>query len=58
MSATAWTVNTNKPCGYCGNYHDGMCPRVEEIEYHNDGTVKRVKLRDPLMLPPYAAGRG
>lgn len=34
-------------CPYCGNMHtDGaMCPRVKAIEYHPDGTVKRVELR-------------
>ena len=32
-------------CPYCGAYHEGMCPRVEELEYYPDGTLKRVRLR-------------
>ena len=29
-------------CGHCGNFHQGTCPRIKEIEYWPDGTVKRV----------------
>lgn len=34
-------------CRYCGKWHtgNGMCPQVKEIEYHPNGTVKRVVLR-------------
>lgn len=32
-------------CPYCGFSHQGVCPRVEEMEYHPDGTLKRVKFR-------------
>jgi len=34
-------------CRYCGPHimHSGMCPKIEEIEYYQNGTVKRVKLR-------------
>ena len=43
------STTLNAPvCCYCGfqNAHMGYtCPRIEEIEYHPDGTVKRVKLR-------------
>ena len=35
------------PCSYCGAYHQGVCPRVESIEYHGDGSIKRVTLRPP-----------
>ena len=35
-------------CPYCdGNHHKEKCPRVEEIEYHPDQSIKRVKLREP-----------
>lgn len=35
-------------CRYCSGpykavFHDGVCPRVSAIEYHPDGTVKRVE---------------
>ena len=33
-------------CPYCGGYHMGMCPMIEEIEYYPNGMVKRVKLRE------------
>ena len=32
-------------CRYCGACHvEVMCPRIAEIEYHPNGTVKRVRL--------------
>ena len=35
-------------CRYCdGTHHTEKCPRVEEIEYYPDGSVKWVKLREP-----------
>ena len=33
-------------CPYCGNIHDGVCPKVKAIEYHPNGTVKRVEFHD------------
>jgi hypothetical protein len=49
-------------CRYCGpnTFHSGICPRVEEIEYHNDGTVRRVKLREslPILVPTPPASLG
>jgi len=30
-------------CGHCGNFHQGACPRVKEIEYWPNGTIKRVR---------------
>lgn len=35
-------------CPYCGVYHATMCHRVKSIEYHQNGTVKRVELH-PLI---------
>lgn len=37
-----------RPCGYCGNHiqHIGVCPRVKAIEYHPNGSVKRVEFHD------------
>ena len=40
------------PCPYCSNdwhlvYHyGGLCPRIAAIEYHLNGTVKRVEFYD------------
>ena len=33
-------------CNWCGDFHAGVfCPKVQEIEYHENGTVKRVVMR-------------
>jgi hypothetical protein len=29
-------------CPYCGLTHSSVCPRIKEIEYHPDGTVKQI----------------
>ncbi len=39
-------------CPYCSGpfgavYHTSACPRVAAIEYHPNGTVKRVEFRQP-----------
>lgn len=43
-------------CGYCnGGLHGGsVCPRIAAIEYHPNGTVKRVELHpvEPAPSPP------
>lgn len=36
------------PCRYCGTYHGVRCPSVAAIEYHPDGTVRRVEFVQPL----------
>jgi hypothetical protein len=38
-------------CPWCSSptsatFHPGACPRVKAIEYHENGTVKRVELRE------------
>ena len=38
-------------CPVCGAYHPGMCPRVERIEYHPNGKIKRMKLRPAEQCP-------
>ena len=30
-------------CGHCGLWHTGLCQRIKSIEYHENGTVKRVE---------------
>ena len=42
------------PCNHCGNSHNGMtCPRVKAIEYHENGTIKRIEFKDdaPVFAP-------
>ena len=41
-------------CPHCsGPYswiiHNGACPKVAEIEYHQNGTVKRVKFHPEVL---------
>lgn len=44
IDSTALPVPT---CPYCGAWlHDGLCPRIKAVEYHPDGTVKRLELKD------------
>lgn len=33
-------------CRHCGAYHPGRCPRIKAIEYHKDGSVKRVEYKE------------
>lgn len=50
MTSTSSAV---QPCRYCGSTlpHPGICPSVKAIEYHPDGTVKRVEFHGPQPLP-------
>lgn len=44
-------VEATPKCGYCGCMpHQGICPMVKAIEYHENGTVKRVELHGPQPL--------
>lgn len=36
------TVFDQRKCQHCQGLHSRKCPAVAEIEYHGDGTVKRV----------------
>jgi hypothetical protein len=49
MTTTTTTAMTLPPCAYCNGYHSGTCPRIEAIEYHPNGTVKRIEFKDPYM---------
>lgn len=35
-------------CHHCGLTHKTTCPRIKAIEYHQDGTVKRIEFHGPL----------
>jgi hypothetical protein len=43
-------------CPHCGLCHRGPCPRVRSIEYHRNGTVKKVEYHDPLPQPRLPLG--
>lgn len=36
----------NTPCQHCGLLHGNLCPAVAALEYHPDGSLKRVEFRD------------
>lgn len=38
-------------CAWCGCIHNAKCPLVKAIEYHANGTVKRVEFYDPPKHP-------
>ena len=64
MTAHSGTVNwpsgtmvdlrqTPGACPYCStptvaSYHSGSCPRVRAIEYHPDGSVKRIEFKTEM----------
>jgi hypothetical protein len=39
-------------CPYCGLYHAGVCLRVKSVEYHENGTIKRVEFHDIFAMKP------
>lgn len=45
-------VNMMKPqnCPHCGMIHETTCPRISAIEYHPNGSVKRVEFGAPQRL--------
>lgn len=53
LNDQACTSLTAMPgCPYCSSqwqqiYHGGACPKVRAIEYHPNGTIKRVEFNVP-----------
>lgn len=45
MTSTS-TANLNT-CQWCGCIHSGKCPQVKAIEYHPNGSIKRVEFFSP-----------
>lgn len=47
------------PCPHCGSFHTTTCPRIRAIEYHSDGTVKRVEFHSlqPLSFSQMLVGK-
>ena len=35
-------------CPHCGMFHATTCPRVKAVEYHPDGSVRRVEFHAPV----------
>lgn len=44
-----------KTCPYCALMHDGKCFMVKEIEYFENGGVKRVQFYSPNDYVPHMA---
>lgn len=45
-------------CRWCGRLHGYQCPEVKALEFHPDGSVKRVEFKtaadyQPITLAPY-----
>lgn len=45
MSSTNPTIEPDGKCRWCGAYHEQMCPHVKAMEYHPDGSIKRVEFK-------------
>jgi len=42
------TATDLKMCQHCGLLpHIGLCPKIKAIEYHQNGTIKRVEYHGP-----------
>lgn len=41
------TLYLQVSCPYCGASHAGVCPLVLEMEYYENGAVRRVKFIEP-----------
>ena len=40
-------ITTGEKCQWCGQMHDVRCPFVRAIEYHEDGSIRRVEFMRP-----------
>lgn len=43
-------------CQWCGMSHGALCPMVKAIEYHPNGTMKRVEFKSAADYPPIETG--
>ncbi len=47
------TSNAAPRCTHCGSFpHQGVCPLIRAIEYHPDGSIKRVEYKTANDYPP------
>lgn len=54
ISSGSPTTSSWTSCYWCGLIHvgGGICPRVREIEYYPNGTVKRVEFHPQMPIVP------
>lgn len=45
-------------CPYCGVHHTAKCSLVKAMEYHPDGSLKRVEFYEPTRSPVVGGGGG
>lgn len=43
--------NDQTKCPYCGMFHTAICHTVKAIEYHPDGSMKRVEFKSAADYP-------
>lgn len=51
------TLTLDDTCRWCGLYHGKKCPAVKAMEFHPDGSIKRVEFfapndSYPVLAPP------
>jgi hypothetical protein len=51
-------TSTPGVCEHCGFGHLGTCPRIKAIEYHPDGTVKRIEFHPAVLQLESVANPG
>ena len=50
MSETS-AVNKSTNCPHCGAIHSTTCPLIKAIEYHQNGSVKRIEFKTASDYP-------
>lgn len=51
-------INDSIKCAWCGGFHPNKCPLVKAIEYHLDGSTKRVEFYTPKDYPEMKIAAG
>ena len=62
MTAGVTTGGYAVTCPHCGGTHKETCHRIRAIEYHENGTIKRVEFHAPepvagIVTPLVSVGR-
>jgi hypothetical protein len=47
----------SETCRWCDAYHGPTCPTVKAIEFHPDGSIKRVEFKTANDYPQQAIGQ-
>jgi hypothetical protein len=53
VECTDASANPAQSCRWCGGLHGVQCPSVKAIEYHQDGSVKRVEFKSASDYAPW-----